>query len=64
MSLNGPRVAATATWPIYTGGKISAMQDASKYAVDEAVAQKRADSEDSRRSACGLLLRNTISALG
>lgn len=46
MSLNGPRVAATATWPIYTGGKISAMQDASKYAVDEAVAQKRADSED------------------
>ena len=26
MSLNGPRVAATATWPIYTGGKISAMQ--------------------------------------
>lgn len=46
MSLNGPRVAATATWPIYTGGKISAMQDASKYAVDEAEAQKRADSED------------------
>lgn len=46
LSLNGPRASATATWPIYTGGKISAMQDASKFAVDEAIAQKRADSED------------------
>ncbi len=46
MSLNGPRASATATWPIYTGGKISAAQEASKYAVDEAMAQKRADVED------------------
>ena len=46
LSLNGPRASATATWPIYTGGKITALQDASKFAVDEASAQKRADSED------------------
>ncbi len=45
-SLNGPRASATATWPIYTGGQISAKQAASKYAVDEALAQKRSDSED------------------
>lgn len=46
MSLNGPRASATATWPIYTGGKISAAQEASKYAVDEAMANKRLATED------------------
>lgn len=45
-SLNGPRASATATWPIYTGGQISAKQAASKYEVDEAIAQKRSDTEE------------------
>lgn len=39
---NGPRAAVTATWPLFTGGRISAQQEASRYAVDEASAQNRA----------------------
>ena len=46
LSLNGPRAMATATWPIYTGGKISAAQEASKYAVDEALANKHLTTEE------------------
>ncbi len=46
VSLNGPRAMVTATWPIYTGGKITAAQEASKYAVDEALAEKRATGEN------------------
>lgn len=46
LSLNGPRASATATWPIYTGGKISAVQEAGKYAVDEALSSKRQTAEE------------------
>ena len=39
---NGPRAAATATWPLFTGGKLLAEQRAGKYALDEARAKERA----------------------
>jgi outer membrane protein TolC len=46
LSLSGPRASVTTVWPIYTGGKIDAKQQAGKYAVDEAYAQKRLTSEE------------------
>lgn len=39
---NGPRAAATAAWPLFTGGKILAEQKTGKYALDEARAKERA----------------------
>lgn len=39
-NFSGPRVAATATWPLFTGGKILAEKKSGEFARDEAVAQK------------------------
>lgn len=38
--LDGPRVSIDATWPIFTGGLISAQQDQLRYAVDQASADR------------------------
>lgn len=54
MSLNGPRASATVTWPIYTGGKITAVQQAGKFAVEEAYAQKKATSDELDAKLAGL----------
>lgn len=45
-NFSGPRASVTGTWPLFTGGKIRAAQEASRYAVEEARAENRSQSED------------------
>lgn len=41
-NFSGPRASATATWPLFTGGKIRAEQKAGEFALQEAKAQENA----------------------
>lgn len=53
-NFNGPRAAATATWPLFTGGKIIAEQKTGEFALEEAKAREKAVSIEQETRLVGL----------